>query len=178
MLSALERKIDLAAAANMDLARATDIVTDAMSMFGMEAEEAGRMTDKLAAAASSSNSDVDQMGEALQYVGANAHAAGMDIEQTSAFIGILADNGIKGSKAGTTLNAMLRDLKAGAEDGAIAIGGQTVGLYDASGEMREMTGVLRGLIGATDGMSDSQRDQALSSIMGEQALKGFNVYAN
>src|SRR5690625_5745253 len=116
MLSALERKIDLAAAANMDLARATDIVTDAMSMFGMEAEEASRMTDTLVAAASSTNTDVDQMGVALQYIGANAHAAGMDIEQTSAFIGILEDNEIKGSIAGTTVNAMLRDLKA-SEDG-------------------------------------------------------------
>src|SRR5690625_4331714 len=178
MLDAIEPTLDLAAAANMDLARASDIVTDAMSIFGMEAEEAGRMTDTLAAAASSSNTDVDQMGEALQYVGANAHAAGMDIEQTSAFIGILADNGIKGSKAGTTLNAMLRDLKAGAEDGAVAVGDQSVALYDASGEMRDMTDVMDDLIGATDGMSDSQRDQALSSIMGEQALKGFNVYAN
>src|SRR5699024_353520 len=105
-------------------------------------EEAGRMTDTLAAASSSTNTDVDQLGEALKYVGANAHAAGMDIEQTSAFLGILADNGLKGSQAGTTLNAMLRDLKAGAEDGAVAIGDQTVALYDSNGEMRDMTDVM------------------------------------
>src|SRR5690625_7735809 len=73
---------------------------------------------------------------------------------------------------------MRRDLKGGGADGAIAIGDQTVALYDASGEMRDMTDVMDDLIGATDSMTDSQRDQALSSIMGEQALKGFNVYAN
>src|SRR5690625_2895687 len=178
MLAGIEPTLDLAAASGMELARASDIVTDAMSMFAMEAEEAGRMADTLAAASSSTNTDVDQLGNALQYVGANAHAAGMDIEQTSAFIGVLADNGIKGSKAGTTLNAMLRDLKDGAEDGKVAVGDQTVALYDSEGQMRDMTEVVDDLIGATDGMTDSQRDQALASIFGEQALKGFNIFAN
>src|SRR5699024_3456480 len=178
MLAGIEPTLDLAAASGMELARTSDIVTDAMSMFGMEAEEAGRMADTLAAASSSTNTDVDQLGEAFQYVGANAHAAGMDIEQTSAFLGVLADNGIKGSKAGTTLNAMLRDLKDGAEDGKLAVGNQTVALYDSEGQMRDMTDVMDDLIIATEDMSDEQRDQAISSIMGEQALKGFNVYAN
>src|SRR5690625_3495786 len=178
MLEAIEPTLDLAAAANMDLARASDIVTDAMSMFGMEAEEAGRMTDTLAAASSSTNTDVDQLGEALKYVGANAHAAGMDIEQTSAFLGILADNGLKGSRAGTTLNAILRDMKKSAEDGEVAIGDQTVALYDSEGQMRDMTDIMGDLIGATDGMTDGQRDQALASIFGQEALKGFNIYAN
>src|SRR5699024_59602 len=98
--------------------------------------------DALAAASSKTNTDVDQLGEALKYVGANANAAGMDIEQTSAFLGILADNGIKGSMAGTTLNAMLRDLKKNSEDGAVAVGDQTVALYDADGQMRDMTEVV------------------------------------
>src|SRR5699024_7696993 len=177
MMNGLEPILRLAESANMDLAVASDIATDAMSMFGMEAEDAGRMADTLAATAVSSNTDVEQLGNALQYVGANANAAGMDIEQTSAFIGVLANNGIKGSKAGTTLNAMLRDLKAGAEDGALAVGDQTVALYDNEGQMRDMTDVVDDLIDATSDMSDEQRDAALSTIFEEQALKGFNAIA-
>src|SRR5699024_7641208 len=104
-------------------------------------------------------------------------AAGMDIEQTSAFLGILADNGIKGSMAGTTRNAMLRDLKKNSEDGAVAVGDQTVALYDADGQMRDMTEVVDDLIVATADMSDEQRDAALAAVFGEQALKGFNSIA-
>src|SRR5690625_972363 len=141
MLAGIEPTLDLAAAAGMDLARTSDIVTDAMSMFAMEAEEAGRMADTLAAAASRTNTDVDQLGEALQYVGANAYAAGMDIEQTSAFLGVLSDNGIKGSRAGTTLNPMLRDMRKNAEVGMPAIGDQTVDLDDCEDQKSDMTDV-------------------------------------
>src|SRR5690625_1437109 len=178
MLAGIEPTLDLAAAAGMDLARTSDIVTDAMSMFAMEAEEAGRMADTLAAASSRTNTDVNQLGEALQYVGANAYAAGMDIEQTSAFLGVLADNGLKGSRAGTTLNAMLRDMRKNAEDGKLAIGDQTVALYDSEGQMRDMTKIMDEMIGATAHLTDEQRDQALASIFGQEALKGFNILAN
>lgn len=178
MMEGIGPTLDLAAASGMDLARTSDIVTDAMSMFSMEAEEAGRMSDVLAAASSKTNTDVDQLGEALKYAGANAAAAGMDIEQTSAFLGLLADNGLKGSVAGTTLNAILRDLKGNAEDGALAVGEQSVALYDAQGNMRDMTDVMDDLINATAHMSDEQRDQAVSSILGQEALKGFNIYAS
>src|SRR5690625_6915305 len=77
------------------------------------------------------------MGDAMQYAGANASAAGLSIEETAAFIGVLGDAGITGSKAGTSLNAMLRDLKKNSEDGAIAVGEQSVALYDAEGNRSE-----------------------------------------
>src|SRR5690625_2158547 len=118
------------------------------------------------------------MAHALQYAGANASAAGLDIEQTAAFIGVLGDAGITGSKAGTALNAMLRDLKASAEDGAVAVGDQTVTLYDADGEMREMPDVISEVIKATETMNQEQRDAALASLFGEQALQGFNAIAS
>src|SRR5699024_7132147 len=101
----------------------------------------------------------------------------MDIEQTAAFIGVLGDAGITGSKAGTAFNAMLRDLKKNSEDGAIAVGEQSVALYDAEGKMRPMPQVISEIIRATEGMSDAQRDAALSTIMGDQALVGFNAIA-
>src|SRR5690625_1815031 len=161
----------------MDLAQASDIVTDVMSMYQLEAEEAGRATDVFAKTSTSTNTDVNQLGKAFEYVGANANDAGMSIETTSAFLGLLADNGIKGSKAGTTLNAMLRDMKKNAEDGTFQIGEQTVALYDSNGEMRDMTDVVDDLIKGTSKMSDEQRDQALSSVFGTEALKGFNIIA-
>src|SRR5690625_4539025 len=117
------------------------------------------------------------MGDAMQYAGANASAAGLSIEETAAFIGILGDAGITGSKAGTALNAMLRDLKKNSEDGAIAVGEQSVALYDAEGNMRPMPKVISDLIKATEGMTTAQRDAALSTILGDQALVGFNAIA-
>src|SRR5699024_9279083 len=104
--------------------------------------------------------------------------AGMSIEDTSAFIGVLGDAGITGSKAGTSLNAMLRDLKKNSEDGAIAVGDQSVALYDAEGNMRNMPEVIGEIIRATETMSNEQRDAALSTIFGDQALVGFNAIAS
>src|SRR5699024_7554358 len=116
-----------------------------------------------------------QMGDAMQYAGANASAAGMSIEDTAAFIGILGDAGITGSKAGTSLNSMLRDLKQNSEDGAIAVGEQSIALYDAEGNMRNMPDVISEIIKSTEKMSDEQRDAALSSVFADRALVGFNA---
>lgn len=134
MAAGLEPSLKLAGASGMDLALATDIVTDTMSMFGMEASEATKMTDMLAYAQANSNTDVQQLGEALKYCGASANAMGYDLADTTALLGIFADQGLKGSSAGTTLNAMFRDMKAKAEDGAIAIGKKNVSIVDANGK--------------------------------------------
>ena len=77
----------------------------------MTADQAGRAADVFATITSSANTDVHQLGEAMKYASSTANAAGMDIEQTAAVLGVLADSGIKGSMAGTTFNAMLRDMK-------------------------------------------------------------------
>src|SRR5690625_1131110 len=177
ILAGIEHTLNLAAAGNLDLADAAMIAANTINQFGLEASDAERVADVMAATASSAGTDVEEMAHALQYAGANAAAAGMDIEQTAAFIGVLGDAGITGSKAGTALNAMLRDLKKNAEDGAIAVGKQSVALYDANGNMRPMPQVISEIIKATEGMSDAQRDAALSAIFGEQALGAFNAIA-
>src|SRR5690625_6103919 len=110
-----------------------------MNKLNIEANEAQSISDVIAKAAASAGTDVYQMGDAMQYAGANASAAGLSIEETAAFIGILGDAGITGSKAGTELNAMLRDLKKNSEDGAIAVGEQSIALYDAEGNMGRAT---------------------------------------
>ena len=175
MAAGLEPALKLAGAAGMDLALATDIVTDTMSMFGMEASEATKMTDMLAYAQANSNTDVQQLGEALKYCGASANAMGYDLADTTALLGIFADQGLKGSSAGTTLNAMFRDMKAKAEDGAIAIGKKNVSIVDANGNYRDMTDILVDVGKATEGMTQAERDMALSSIWGTEALKGVNM---
>ena len=175
MAAGLEPSLKLAGAAGMDLALATDIVTDTMSMFGMEASEATKMTDMLAYAQANSNTDVQQLGEALKYCGASANAMGYDLADTTALLGTFADQGLKGSSAGTTLNAMFRDMKAKAKDGAIAIGDTNVAIVDANGNYRDMTDILADVQKATEGMTQAERDMALSSVWGTEALKGVNM---
>ena len=175
MAAGLEPSLKLAGAAGMDLALATDIVTDTMSMFGMEASEATKMTDMLAYAQANSNTDVQQLGEALKYCGASANAMGYDLADTTALLGTFADQGLKGSSAGTTLNAMFRDMKKNAKDGAIAIGDTNVSIVDANGNYRDMTDILADVQKATEGMTQAERDMALSSIWGTEALKGVNM---
>ena len=175
MAAGLEPSLKLAGAAGMDLALATDIVTDTMSMFGMEASEATKMTDMLAYAQANSNTDVQQLGEALKYCGASANAMGYDLADTTALLGTFADQGLKGSSAGTTLNAMFRDMKKNAKDGAIAIGDTNVAIVDANGNYRDMTDILADVEKATEGMTQAERDMALSSVWGTEALKGVNM---
>src|SRR5690625_2951782 len=178
ILSGIEHTLNLAAAGGLELADSALIMANTMNQFNLEASEAERVADVLALTASSAGTNVTEMGDAMQYAGANAAAAGMSIEDTAAFIGILGDAGITGSKAGTTFNAMLRDLKKNAEDGAVAVGEQSIALYDAEGNMRDMPKVVGEIIKATEGMSDNQRDAALSTILGDQALVGFNAIAS
>src|SRR5690625_3497189 len=178
MLDGIEHTLNLAAAGGLELADAAMIMANTMNQFNIEADEAQRVSDVMAKAAASAGTDVYQMGDAMQYAGANASAAGLSIEETAAFIGILGDAGITGSKAGTSLNAMLRDLKKNSEDGAIAVGEQSVALYDAEGNMRNMPEVIGEIISATETMSSEQRDAALSTILGDQALVGFNAIAS
>ncbi len=175
MAAGLEPSLKLAGAAGMELALATDIVTDTMSMFGMQASEATKMTDMLAYAQANSNTDVQQLGEALKYCGASANAMGYDLADTTALLGTFADQGLKGSSAGTTLNAMFRDMKKNAKDGAIAIGDTNVAIVDANGNYRDMTDILADVQKATEGMTQAERDMALSSIWGTEALKGVNM---
>ena len=144
-------------------------------MFGMEASEATKMTDMLAYAQANSNTDVQQLGEALKYCGASANAMGYDLADTTALLGTFADQGLKGSSAGTTLNAMFRDMKKNAKDGAIAIGDTNVAIVDANGNYRDMTDILADVEKATEGMTQAERDMALSSIWGTEALKGVNM---
>ena len=117
-IEALPGVLNLAAAANMDLAKASDIVTDTMTPFGMAASRAGEAADVFAYAQANSNTTVEGLGEAMKYAAPTADAFGMTLQDTAAAMGVLANAGIKGSQGGTTLNAMLRDMKKNADNGS------------------------------------------------------------
>ncbi|MGV8164651.1 MAG: phage tail tape measure protein [Alkaliphilus sp.] len=175
ILAATPDMLNLAAAAGMELSRAADIVSDTMSAFRMEADRAGEAADIFAAASMNANTDVLQLGEAMKHAGAGASAAGMTLAQTATVLGVLADSGIKGSMAGTTFNAMLRDLRGAAEDGTFAIGETSIALYDQEGNMRNLGDVMADVTKATKDMTVEQRDAAVGAVFKERSIRGVNI---
>lgn len=173
--AALPGVLNLAAASGMDLAQASDLCTDYMSAFGMAASEAGRMADVLAYAQANSNTTTEQLGEAFKNCAVNANAFGLDVEQTTALLGKLADQGLKGSEAGTALNAVFRDMSSKMEDGAIKIGDMSVKITDAQGNFRDMADIVRDVNKATDGMSESERMVALQSTFTADSIKAMGI---
>ena len=157
----------------MDLAKASDIVTDTMTPFGMAASRAGEAADVFAYAQANSNTTVEGLGEAMKYAAPTADAFGMTLQDTAAAMGVLANAGIKGSQGGTTLNAMLRDMKKNADNGRIAIGKTKVALTNADGSYRSYAAIIRDIDKATSSMTASQRDAALGAIFGDESLKGI-----
>lgn len=178
MLDGVGCVLTLAQAGEMELAAASDLVTDYLSAFSMEASETARMVDVLAYAQANANTTVEGLGMAFKNCAANANAAGMDVETTSAAIAMMANQGLKGSEAGTALNAVLRDMTARMEDGAIAIGDQSVAVMDAEGNYRDFTDILRDVQNATDGMGEAEKAAALQSTFTADSIKGLNLMLN
>lgn len=177
-VSALPGVLNMAAASGMDLAAASDLVTDYLSAFGMEASQAGEMSDVLAYAQAKSNTTTEALGNAFKNCAANAHAAGLDLQTTTALLGQLANQGLKGSEAGTALNAVMRDMTAKMKDGAISIGDTKVQVQDANGNYRDMIDILADVESATDGMGDAERASALQATFTADSIKGLNLLLN
>jgi TP901 family phage tail tape measure protein len=174
MADGLEGVLMLASAAGMDLGRTADIVTDTMSAFGIEAAESSSVADMFATTSASANTNVEQLGGALAKAGPILAAMGMDLDEAQAALGMMADQGLKGSRAGTALGAIMRDLTANVEDGKVSFGDFSVEVFDAEGNMRDFGAILGDLETGLEGMSDEQRNAALSSIFQQQALQGIN----
>lgn len=176
--SALPGVLDLAASSGMGLAEASDLVTDYLSAFGEEANQAGRMADVLAYAQANSNTTTAGLGEAFKNCAVNANSFGLDIEQTTAVLGKLADQGLKGSEAGTALNAVFRDMSSKMKDGAIQIGKTKVAITDASGNFRSMSDIVGDVSKATDGLSESEKMVALQSTFTADSIKAMGILMN
>ena len=176
--SALGGVLNLAAASGMELGMASDMVTDYLSAFSMKAEEAGYFADLLAKAQSSSNTSAMQLGEAYKNCAANFNAAGQDIETVTSILEGMANQGFKGSEAGTALAAVMRDITAAMKDGKIMIGDTSIEVMDAAGNYRDMTDVLAEVGKAVDGMGTAERAMAVSTTFTAKSTKGLNLILN
>lgn len=177
-LAATPAILSLAAASATDLASASDIVTDTMSAFKLEAKDANKVADLFAKTQAKSNTNVLQLGEAFKYVAPNFAAANQSIEDTSSLLAVLANSGFKGSIAGTAMNAMLKDLVKNSKDGSLAIGDTNIALYDQNGTMRSVVDIMTDLEKATQGMNQMQKDAALGAMFEERAIKAVNIILN
>lgn len=170
--------LNLAAAGNMDLATASDMVTDAQSALGLSTDETIQMVDQMAKTASKTNTSVEQLGEAYLTVGGTARSLKGGTAELSAVLGLLGDNGIKGSEGGTALRNILLSLSAPTGKAAKELKALGVDVFDANGNMRSMEDIIGDLNGALDGMTDAERTKALSTIFNKRDLKAVNALLN
>ena len=176
--SALGGVLNLAAASGMELGVASDMVTDYLSAFAMEAGDAAYFADLLSYAQSHSNTTAEALGEAYKNCAANLNAAGQDVETVTSLLEGMANQGYKGSEAGTAMAAIMRDITNGMKDGAIKIGETSVAVMDAQGNFRDLTDILTEVEAATNGMGDAERAVALSSTFTADSTKGLNLILN
>lgn len=176
--SALGGVLNLAAASGMELGAASDMVTDYLSAFAMEAGDAAYFADLLSYAQSHSNTTAEALGEAYKNCAANLNAAGQDVETVTSLLEGMANQGYKGSEAGTAMAAIMRDITNGMKDGAIKIGETSVAVMDAQGNFRDLTDILTEVEAVTNGMGDAERAVALSSTFTADSTKGLNLILN
>lgn len=176
--SALGGVLNLAAASGMELGQASDMVTDYLSAFRMQAQDSAYFADMLAYAQANSNTSAAQLGEAYRNSAANLNAAGQDIETVTSMLEAMANQGYKGSEAGTALTAVMRDITNNMEDGAIKIGETSVAVSDAQGNFRDLTDILLDVEKATNGMGEADRAAALGATFTADSTKGLNLMLN
>ena len=173
MLSGLDGIMNLAAASGEDLGTTSDIVTDALTAFGLTAKDSGHFADILAAASSNSNTNVKLMGETFKYVAPIAGALGYSSEETAEAIGLMANAGIKGSQAGTSLRKIMNELQGEIKLSGDALGDVTIQTANADGSMRSFSDILTDCRGAFSKMSESEKASAAESLVGQEAMSGF-----
>lgn len=178
MLGGLEGVMNLAAASGEDLATASDIVTDAMTALGMKADEAGHFSDVLAAAASNANTSVGGMGETFKYAGAMAGTLGYSVEDVALATGLMANAGIKGTMAGTSLNSIMTRLSTNTNGARDAIEELGVAFFNEDGSARSLTDVMGELREATADMTTEQKANFANTVAGMEAQKGLSAILN
>lgn len=171
----LPNVLNLAAAGGIDLASASDMVTDAQSALGLSLEETSTMVDQMAAASSKSNTSVAQLGEAFLTIGANAKNLSGGTQELSTALGILADNGIKGSEGGTHLRNILLSLTPKSEAAAEAMEQLGFKAYDADGNLRPLQDTFADLNKAMEGMTTEEKTNMLSTMFNKTDLASINA---
>lgn len=177
-MEAMPGLLDLAAASGEDLASSSDIAASTLRGFGLAASDAGHVADVLAENANRTNSSVAETGEAMKYVAPLARAAGLSFEETAAAIGIMANAGIQGSQAGTTLRGAISRLSKPTDDMQNAMDDLGVSFYDANGKMKSLSEQVGMLKDAMSGMTDEQKNSYLVTLYGQEALSGMLALIN
>lgn len=178
MISGIEGVMNLAAASGEDLATTSDIVTDALTAFGLTAQDSGHFADILAAASSNANTNVSMMGETFKYAAPIAGALGYSAEDTAEAIGLMANAGIKSSQAGTSLRKIMTEL-----NGEIKLSGQNLGnvviqTSNADGSMRSFGDIIRDCRGAFSQLTESEQAASAEMLVGKTAMSGFLALMN
>lgn len=178
IMDAMPGLLDLAAASGEDLATSSDIAASTLRGFGLEASDAAHVADVLAANANKTNSSVADTGEAMKYVAPLARAAGLSMEETAAAIGIMANAGIQGSQAGTTLRGAISRLSKPTKQMSECMADLGISFYDSEGNMKSLAEQTRMMEEATAGMTDEQRNNVLVTLYGQEALSGMLALMN
>jgi TP901 family phage tail tape measure protein len=178
MMGGIEGILNLAAASGEDLGTTSDIVTDALTAFGLKASDATHFSDVLAQASSSANTDVGMMGETFKYVASMAGSLSYSIEDVALMTGLMANSGIKSTQAGTSLNSVLTRLATNSSGAADAIAALGVNFYDSAGNARPLGTVMGELREATKGMNQEQKSNLANTVAGMEAQKGLLAILN
>lgn len=173
MLAGLPGIMNLAAASGEDLGQVSDIVTDAMTAFGLEASRSAEFADVLAQASARSNTDVAMMGETFKYVAPVAGALGFSIQDTATAIGLMANAGIKSEQAGTSLRAMFTRMVKPTDEVEAAMNRIGLSVANSDGSMRSLDEILRDLRAGFSGLSESERASTAASLAGQEAMSGM-----
>lgn len=178
MLNGIDGVMNLAAASGEDLATTSDIVTDALTAMGYKAGDAGQLADVMAAASSNANTNVAMMGQTFQYAAPIIGSLGYSMEDTAVAIGLMANAGIKGEKAGTALRSTLSRLSAPPKACAEAMQTLGISMTDSEGKMKSFNEIMGDLRKSFSGLSETQQTQYAKAIAGQQAMSGLLAIVN
>lgn len=178
MLDGIEGVMNLAAASGEDLATTSDIVTDALTAFGLSAKDSGHFADVLAKTSSSANTNVSMLGESFKYVAPVAGALGYSAEDTAIALGLMANAGIKGSQAGTALRSSISRLVKPTDDAAAMMDKYGISLTNTDGTMKPLGDVMNTLREKLGGLSEAEQAQAAATLFGQEAMSGMLAIIN
>ena len=178
MLNGINGVMQLAAASGEDLASTSDIVTDAMTAFGLSADQSTRFADVLAQTANRSNTSVALMGETFKYVAPVAGALGYSIEDASVAIGLMANSGIKGSQAGTSLKNILTNLAKPTDQVQSYMEKLNVSLVDQAGHVKPLNQLLSDMRNSFAGLTDAEKAEYAAGIAGKEGMSGLLAIVN
>lgn len=178
MLNGIEGIMNLAAASGEDLATTSDIVTDALTAFGLKASDASHFADILAQASSNSNTNVGMMGETFKYVAPVAGALGFSAEDCATAIGLMANSGIKASQAGTSLRSIITRMAKPTDDVQKAMSQLGISLTKSDGSMKSLNEIMLDLRKGFSGLTADQKAQMAATLGGQEAMSGLLAIVN